>query len=55
MNVEEQSDDTEDDEDDNGFDDEKAYTLAVIVNSSQAYDNVFEIWRSSCEQSRQYN
>lgn len=50
MNVEDDSSDTEDDDDDNGYEDEKAYTLAVIVNSSQTYDSVFEIWRASSEQ-----
>ena len=42
-----QSDDDDDDSD--GIEDEKAYTLAVIVNTDYQYNEVADLWRSNAE------
>ena len=40
---------SDDEEDSDGDADEKAYTLAVIVNTDYQYNEVADLWRSNAE------
>ena len=40
---------SDDEEDSDGIEDEKAYTLAVIVNTDYQYNEVADLWRSNAE------
>ena len=47
LRLSEESDDEGNNSD--GIDDEKAYTLAVIVNTEMMYNEVAEMWRANAE------
>ena len=48
-------DDDEEDKDSDDYDDEKAYTLAIIVNTDYSYNEVAEQWRINSESLQKLN
>lgn len=45
-----EDEDIDNNDSDNGFEDERAYTLAVIVNTDFMYNEVTEVWRRSADE-----